>query len=93
VAFEGIYVRGPEPAELRQPGIHLLKRFWVQPVETALRVHYRFHETGLAKYSQVLGHGRLREVKLTLDFPNRPLRRHQQAQYRPALWLRNGFEY
>jgi hypothetical protein len=27
MAFESIYVRGPEPAELSQPGIDLLKWF------------------------------------------------------------------
>jgi hypothetical protein len=54
VAFESIYVSGPEPAELRQPGIHLLQWFRFQPVETALRAHRGFHETGLSQHSQVL---------------------------------------
>jgi hypothetical protein len=54
VAFESIYVSGPEPAELSQPGIHLLKWFRFQPVETALCVHRGFNETGLAQHSQVL---------------------------------------
>jgi len=54
VAFESIYVSGPEPAEGSQPGIHLLKWFRFQPVETALRVHRGFHETGLAQHAQVL---------------------------------------
>jgi hypothetical protein len=54
VAFEGIHVSGPEPAELSQPGIHLLKWFRFQPIETALRVHCGFDETGLAQHSQVL---------------------------------------
>jgi hypothetical protein len=48
VAFESIYVSGPEPAERSQPGIHLLKRFRFQTVETALRVHRGFH--GLAQH-------------------------------------------
>ena len=54
VAFESIHVSGPEPAELGQPGIHLLKWFRFQPVETALCVHRGFHETGLAQHPQVL---------------------------------------
>jgi len=54
VAFESIYVSGPEPTERSQPGIDLLKWFWFQPVETALCVHRGFHETGLAQHSQVL---------------------------------------
>jgi hypothetical protein len=55
VAFESIHVSGPEPVELSQPGIHLLlKWFRFQPIETALRVHRRFHETGLAQHSQML---------------------------------------
>jgi hypothetical protein len=73
VAFESIYVSIPEPAELSQPGIHLLKWFRSQPVETALRVHRGFHETGLAQHAQVLGHGRLRHMKLTLDLSHRLL--------------------
>jgi len=54
VAFESIYVSGPEPTERSQPGIDLLKWFRFQPVETALRVHCGFHETGLSQHSQVL---------------------------------------
>ena len=54
VAFESVYVSGPEPAERSQPGIELLKRFRFQPIETALCIHHRFHETGLAQYAQVL---------------------------------------
>ena len=53
VAFESIQVSGPEPSELRQPGIHLLKWFRFQPVETPLCVHRGFHEPGLAQHSQV----------------------------------------
>jgi hypothetical protein len=54
VAFESIYVSGPELAERSQPGIHLLKSFRFQSVETALRVHCGFYETGLSQHSQVL---------------------------------------
>ena len=54
VAFESIQVSGPEAAELSQPGIHFLKWFRLQPIETALCVHRGFHETGLAQHSQVL---------------------------------------
>ena len=73
VAFESIYVSGPEAAELSQPGINLLKWFGVQPVETALCGHRGFYETGLAQHSQVLGHRWLRHAELTLDFSHRPL--------------------
>ena len=73
VAFESIYVSGPEPAELSQPGIDLLKWFRLQPVETALCVHRGFDETGLAQHAQVLGHGRLRHTKLTFDLTHRLL--------------------
>src|SRR3989442_14689888 len=73
VAFESIYVSGPEPTERSQPGIDLLKWFRFQSIETALCVHRGFHETGLAQHSQVLRHGRLRHTKLTLDLSNRLL--------------------
>ena len=71
VAFESIYVSRPEPAELSQPGIHLLKWFGFQPVETALCVHRGFHETGISQHAQVLGHGRLGHTKLALDLSHR----------------------
>ena len=54
VAFESIYVSGPEPAERSQPRIHLLQWFWFQPVEPALCVHRGFHKTGVAQHSKVL---------------------------------------
>jgi hypothetical protein len=85
-------VSGPEPAELSQPGVDLLKRFRFQPVETALCIHSGFDETGLAQHSQVLRYGRLRHTKLTLDLSDRLLGRDQQAQYRAAVWLGNDFE-
>jgi hypothetical protein len=53
MAFESIYVSGPEPTELSQPGIHLLKWFRFKPVKTPLCIHSRFHEPGLAQHSQV----------------------------------------
>jgi hypothetical protein len=54
VAFESIYVSGPEPTERSQPGIYLLKWFRFQSVETPLCVHRGFYETGLSQHSQVL---------------------------------------
>jgi hypothetical protein len=55
VAFESIYVSGPEPTERSQPGsIDLLKGFRSQSVVTALCVHRGFYETGLAQHGQVL---------------------------------------
>ena len=93
MAFESIHVSGPEPAERSQPGIHLLQWFRFQPVETALGVHRGFHETGLAQHAQVLGDGRLRHTKLTLDLSHRLLGRDQEAQDRAAVRLRDDFEY
>ncbi len=73
MTFESIHVSGPEAPEGSQPGIDLLKGFRSQPVETTLGVDRGFHETGLAQYSQVLRHCRLRHSKLTLDLSNRLL--------------------
>jgi hypothetical protein len=92
VTFQSIDVRRPEPAELSQPGIDLAKWFRLQPVETALCVHRGLHETGIAQHPQMLGHGRLRHTKLTLDLSHRLLRRDQKTQYRAAVRLRNDFE-
>ena len=93
VAFESIYMSGPEPTERSQPGIHLLKRLRFQPVETALGVHGGFHEAGVAQHAQVLGHGRLGHTQLTLDLSHRLLRGDQEAQYGAAVWLRDDFEH
>ena len=70
MAFEGIDVSGPEASEGGQPGVHLLKRFGFQPVETALCVHREFYETGFPENSQVFRHGRLRHTKPTLNLSN-----------------------
>ena len=67
VPFEGIDVGGPEATERSQPGIHLLKWFRFQAIETALCVHRGLHEPALAQHTQVLGDGRLRQVELTLE--------------------------
>ena len=71
VAFESIHVSGPEPAELSQPCIDLLKWLRFQPVETALCVHGGFHKAGLTQHSQMFRHGRLRHTKLALDVSHR----------------------
>ena len=93
VAFESIHVSGPEPPEGSQPRLQLLKWFRSQPVETPLCVHRGFHETRIAQHAQVLGHGRLRHAKLTLDLSYRLLGRDQQTQDRTAIRFGNDFEY
>ena len=93
VAFESIDVSGPEPAELSQPGVHLLKWFRFQPVETALSVHGGLHEASVAQDPQVLGDSRLRHTELTLDLSHRLLGRGQEAEYGPSVRLRDDFEY
>lgn len=92
MAFESIEVSRPEPPELIEPGIHLLKWFRLQPVETTLGVHCRLDEAGLAQYSQVLRDGRLRHTKLLLDLSYRLFGRGQKAQDRAAVRLGNDFE-
>jgi len=92
VAFESIEVSRPELAELIEPGIHLLKWFRLQPVETALCVHCRLDEAGLAQYSQMLRDSRLRHTKLPLDLSYRLFGRCQKAQDRAAVRLGNDFE-
>src|SRR5580765_66276 len=93
MAFERIQMSGPELTEWSEPGIHLLKRFWLQPVETTLCVHRHFHEAGVAQHAQMFRHGRLRHPKLTFDFSNRLFGRHQKTQDRAAVRLRDDFEY
>ncbi len=59
MAFESIDVDRPEPTELFEPGIELLKWSGLEPVEAALRVDSGFDEAGVAKDAEVLGDGRL----------------------------------
>ncbi len=73
MAFEFVDTSGPEPAERRQPRIHLLEWFSGQPVVAALCVHSRLDETGLAQYAEVFGNSRLRHAKLPFDLSNRLL--------------------
>ena len=54
MAFERIYVRGPEPPKRREPGVHFLKRFGPEPIETPLGVHCGFDKAGFAQHAQVL---------------------------------------
>ncbi len=54
VAFEGIYVSGPEPTEGSQPGVHLLEWLRFQAVDAALGIHGGFYEARLSQHSQVL---------------------------------------
>lgn len=79
VAFESIDVSGPEAAELRQPGIELLKWLGFEPVETALRVDRGFDEAGIAQHAQVFGNGGLRHAKLALDLSHGLFGRDEQG--------------
>lgn len=92
MTFQSVDVSRPEPAELCQPCIQLLKRFRLQTVETPLRVDRGLHKTGLPEHAQVLGYGRLRHAQLTLDLSHRLLRRSQQAQNGAAVRLGNDFK-
>ena len=93
VAFESIDVSGPEPTERSQPGIHLLKWFRFQPVETALGVHRGFDETGLSQHTQVFGNGGLRQSQLLFDITDGSLRGREQAQDGAAARLGDDGEY
>ena len=93
MALESIHVSGPEAAERRQPGVDLPKRFRLQAVEAALRIHRGFHEAGLAQHAQVLGDGWLGHAKPALDLSDRLLGSSQKAQDRAAAWLRNDLEH
>jgi hypothetical protein len=92
MAFERVEMSGPEVAELSQPVNDLMKRLRSQPVEAALGVHGGFDEAGLAQHAQVLGDGRLRHAKLTLNLSHRLLGGEQKAQDGAAVGLGNDFE-
>ena len=92
MTLERIHVTRPEPAKLNEPLIHFLKRFRLQPIESALGVHSGFDEACIPQHSQVLGDCRLGHAKSALDRSNRLLGRSKEAQYRAAVRLRKYFE-
>jgi hypothetical protein len=92
VPFEGIEMRGPEPSERSEPGVHFLEPLGPEPVEPALCVHGGLHESGVAQHPQVLRHGRLRETELALDLSDRQLGRDQQPQHRAPRRLGDDLE-
>ena len=93
MSFESIYMSGPELAKRSQPGIHLLKWFRFQPVETALCINRSLYEPRLSQHTQVLRHGRLGHPELTLDLSYGLFRRDQKTQYGAAVRLGDDFEY
>ena len=54
MAFERIQASGPELTERSQPGIDLLKRLRLQPVDPALCIHLGFDKPGLTQDPEVL---------------------------------------
>jgi hypothetical protein len=92
VSFESIDVSGPQAAERSEPGIQLPKRFWCKAVETALGIHGRLHETGVAQDPEVLGNGGLRHSELAFDLSDGLLRRDEEAQDGAAIGFGDDFE-
>jgi hypothetical protein len=73
VAFERVYVTGPEATERSQPGIDLLKRLCFEPIQAALCVDGDVYEPGVAQHSQVFRYRRLWHSQLTLNVSDRLL--------------------
>ena len=92
MAFEKIDVRRPETTELSEPSVELLEWSGLQSVETALGIHCRFDEAGVAQDAEVLGDGRLRHAELTLDLTVGLLGRGQEAEDRAAIGLGDDLE-
>lgn len=92
MAFESVDVNRPEPAELFEPGIELLKGSGLEPVEAALRVDCRFDEAGVAKDAEVLGDGRLGHAELAFDLADGLLGGGQEAEDRATVGLGDDLE-
>ena len=92
MAFESVDVSRPETAELGEPGIELLKRSGLEPVEAALCVNGRFDEAGVAKHAQMLGNGRLRHAEFALDLTDGLLGRGEQSEDRATVGLGDDLE-
>ncbi len=92
MAFESVDVPRPETAELGEPGIELLKRSGLEPVEAALRVDGGFDEACFAKDAEVLGDGRLGHVELALDLTDGLLVESEEAEDRATVGLGDDVE-
>ena len=92
MTLEGIDVRGPEAAELRQPRIELLEGFRFEAVETALRVNGGFNKTGVAEDAEMLGDGGLGHAQAALDVSDGLLGGAEEAEDGAAVGLGNDFE-
>lgn len=92
MTLEGVDVSGPQLSKWLQPRFHFTQRFGREPVESALRVHRGFDETGVTQHPEVFRYGRLRHVEETLEFTDRSLRRNEEAHNRAPVWLRNDFK-
>ena len=92
MAFESVDMDGPEAAELFQPGIELLKRSGLEPVEAALRVNGGFDKTGVAQNAKVLRHCGLGHAELMLDLADGLLVESQEAEDRAAVGLGDDLE-
>ena len=92
MALQGIQMNGPQTAEGGEPGLYLLERLGPDPVDTALCIHGRLHDTGVAQDAQVLRHGRLRHFEMAFDVPDRLLRAREQAENGAPVRLREHLE-
>ena len=92
VSFQGIDVGRPEAAEGRQPLLDFLKRLRLQPIQSSLGIDGGFDESRFAQHPQMFGDRRLRHAQPTLDLADRLLRRDEQAEYGPPVWLRDNLE-
>ena len=93
MSLERIDVPRPELTERSEPRFHFAEWLGFQPVQTPLRVDRGFHKSSVAQHPQVLGHGRLRHSKLTLDLSDRLFRCHQEAEDRAAVRLGDDLEH
>jgi hypothetical protein len=92
MAFKSVDVRGPKATELGEPGVELLERSGLQPIESALCVDRRFDEAGVAKDAEMLGDSRLRHAELTLDLTDGLLGGGEEAENGAAVRLGDDLE-
>src|SRR5262245_29685845 len=92
MAFERIKVGRPEAPERSEPGIDLHERLGPDPIDAPLGFDARLHEASLAQHAEVLGDRSLRHPQPALDLADGSLRRRQQAEDGPTVWLRDDRE-
>jgi hypothetical protein len=90
--FESIEARSPELSIRGEPVVELSQRLGPDAIEAALRVGAGVHQARLPEDAQMLRNGRLGEVEMIDQVPDRPFSVAQQTDNRKSLGVTQDLE-